>query len=175
MECTRGLFNEHLNESSGWSRNLRYLSYILSSTFHTKSVFSQYFEVPFEVVDPGDGYYYATRDNFTITNKTIWEDLWQFLYSGHSHPPELPIVNFTSEMLIAVFQGERGSGGYLINITRIIVTNTQYIVYIDEPHPGENCVVTAVMTYPYHTVKISDYPLNLPVQYVYNITTYNCE
>jgi len=91
-----------------------------------------------------------------------------------THPPEVPSVNFTSEMLIAVFQGERGSSGYLTHITRIIMTNTYYLVYVDEIHPGENCGTLTVMTYPYHIVKINGHPLNLPVLFVYNITIHDC-
>ena len=155
------------------------LCIIIATSFLVLSIqnpyFPQYFEVPFEVVDSGGGYYYATRANFTITNSTFWESLWQFLYSGHSHPPEVPTVNFTSEMLVAVFQGERSSGGYLTNITRIIMTSMYYMVYIDEIHPGESCGTAAVMTYPYHIVKIIGHPLNLPVQFVYNITIHECE
>jgi hypothetical protein len=132
-------------------------------------------EVPFEEIDPGRGYDYESRANFTIRNATAWENLWLDLYSGHSHIPEVPTVNFTSEMLIAVFQGIRGSSGYGTTITRIIVTNAYYVVYVDEIHPGEGCGVLAVLTYPYHIVKIGDYPLNLPVQFVYNITIYDCE
>ena len=131
-------------------------------------------EVPFEVIDSGGGYNYESRDNFIITNSTFWENLWLFLYSGHSHPPEVPIVNFTSEILIAVFQGERGSSGYSTNITRIVMTIVYYVVYVDEIHPGENCGILTVMTYPYQIVKIGDHPLNLPVQFIYNITDYDC-
>ncbi len=131
-------------------------------------------EVPFETVDSGGGYNYETRDNYTITDTSTWESLWLELYSGHSHPPEVPVVNFTSDMLIAVFQGERGSSGYFTNITRVIMTNAYYLVYVDEIHPGESCGTLAVMTYPYHIVKISDHPLNLPVLFVYNITIHEC-
>ncbi len=136
--------------------------------------FLSFTEVPFEVVDQSGGYSYETRDNFAITNSTYWESLWQFLYSGHSHPPDVPVVNFSSEMLIAVFQGVRGSSGYMTNITRIIMNNAYYLVYVDEIHPGENCGTLTVMTYPYHIVKISDHPLNLPVQFIYNITDHDC-
>ncbi len=132
-------------------------------------------EMPFEEIDPGGGYGYESRANFAIGNATAWENLWLDLYSGHSHIPEVPTINFTSEMLIAVFQGSCSSSGYVTTITRIIVTIAYYVVYVDEMHPGEGCVVAAVITYPYHIVKISDYPLNLPVQFVYNITIYDCE
>ena len=131
-------------------------------------------EISFEVVDPGGGYNYEQRANFTITNATVWESLWLELYSGHSSIPDVPAVNFTSAMLVAVFQGERESSGYLTNITHIIMTGAYYVVYVDETHPGEGCVVAAVMTYPYQIIKISDHPLNLPVQFVYNIIIHEC-
>ncbi len=131
-------------------------------------------EISFEVIDPGGGYNYEQRANFTITNATAWESLWLELYSGHDPIPEVPIVNFTSTMLVAVFQGERESSGYLTNITHIIMTDEYYVVYIDETHPGEGCILLTVMTYPYQIIKISDHPLNLPVQFVYSIIIHEC-
>ena len=131
-------------------------------------------EIPFETVDSGVWGRYADRANFVIRNETIWENVWLELYNGYEPIPDTPTVNFSSEMLIAVFQGERTSGGYWTNITRITMTSLYYVVYVDEVHPGEGCVVTAVLTYPYQIVKISDFSFNLAVQFVYNITTYNC-
>ena len=132
-------------------------------------------EVSFETIDPGGGYNYEERDNFAIRDAVTWENLWLDLYSGHIPIPEVPAVNFTSEILIAVFQGERGSSGYLTNITRITMTIAYYKVYVDEIHPGEDCGLLTVMTYPYHIIKISDLPLNLPIRFVYNITVHDCE
>ncbi|NHI83461.1 MAG: protease complex subunit PrcB family protein [Candidatus Thorarchaeota archaeon] len=132
-------------------------------------------DMPFEMVDPGNGYGYESRANFTIENGTFWESLWLELYSGYEPIPEVPAVNFTSETLIAVFQGVRSSGGHWTNITRIIMTDTNYVVYVDEMHPGNGCGVTAVLTYPYQIVKINEHPLSLPVQFIYNIIVYECE
>jgi len=132
-------------------------------------------EISFEVVDPGGGYNYEQRTAFTIKNATAWENLWLELYSGHSSIPDVPAVNFTSAMLVAVFQGERGSSGYLTNITRIIMTDAYYVVYVDETHPGEGCAVAAVMTYPYQIIKISDHILDLPLWPIYNIIIHDCE
>ncbi|MFW9812893.1 MAG: protease complex subunit PrcB family protein [Candidatus Thorarchaeota archaeon] len=131
-------------------------------------------EVSFETVDPGGGYGYEDRDNFAIRDAQTWEDLWLELYSGHFPVPDVPTVDFSSEMLIAVFQGECSSSGYFTYITRITRTITYYSVYVDEIHPGENCGVLTVMTYPYHIVKISD-PLYLQIRFIYNITDWNCE
>ena len=132
-------------------------------------------EVSFETIDPGGGYNYEDRDNFAIRDVVTWENLWLDLYSGHIPIPEVPTVNFTSELLIAVFQGERSSSGYLTNITRITRTIAYYKVYVDEIHPGEDCVLLPVMTYPYHIIKISDLPLDLPIRFVYNIIVHDCE
>ncbi|MHA2135473.1 MAG: protease complex subunit PrcB family protein [Candidatus Thorarchaeota archaeon] len=152
---------------------------VLATSFLLFSEYSLGFlpstEVFFEVIDPGGGYDYEARDNFAIRDAETWESLWLDLYSGHSPIPEVPVVDFTSEMLIAVFQGERSSGGYSTNITQINMTIAYYIVYVDEIHPGENCVTISVMTYPYCIVKISDLPLNLLIRFVYNITIYDCD
>lgn len=139
--------------------------------------FPQYFEIPFEVVDPGEATYqqnYSTRANFTITNTSHWESLWSLLYNGWSNPPEVPDINFTTYMLIAVFQGERGSSGYSTNITRIMMSSTEYVVFVDEVHPGNNCVTLAVMTYPYQIVQIHPYEEDLSIRFVYNIIIHDC-
>jgi hypothetical protein len=109
-------------------------------------------DVPFEEIDKWWISGYESRDNLTIRDDETWETLWTEMESIHSHPADL----------------------HKTNITRIIMTNAYYVVYVDEIHPGETCILLAVMTYPYHIVKISDLPLNLPVQFVYNIIIHDC-
>ena len=132
-------------------------------------------EVPFEEI----GWWwisgYESRDNLTIRDEVTWETVWTEMESIQSHPADLPEIDFEREMVIAVFQGERSSSGFWTNITRIMMTNATYVVYIDEIHPEDDSGLLAVMTYPYHLVKISDVPLNLPVQFVYNIIFQYCE
>ena len=133
-------------------------------------------EVPFEVIESGGmGSGFEERANLTIRTRAEWQSLWTEIHSGDVPIPDVPSVNFTSEMIFAVFQGYCGSSGYSSTITRIVTTGTYYVVYVDEMHPGEGCVVLPVITYPYHIVKITGYPLNLPVQFVFNITVYTCE
>ena len=130
-------------------------------------------EVPFERVGYLGGELYG-RDNFAIRDSSKWETLWLHSYSGDTQVPEVPDVDFSSELLIVVFQGARPSSGYLSNITRITMSPTYYTVYVDEIHPGEDCLVATVMTSPHDIVKISELPLNLRVRFIYNITVRSC-
>jgi hypothetical protein len=128
-------------------------------------------------LDIDNGFYCGVveRLNYTINDRTSWQNLWNDIYSTCSSIPDLPEVNFSTDFILAVFQGERPTGGFVTNITQIDLTEDGYIVYVDELHPGPNCGVTQALTQPYHIVKISGYPLDLPAQFVYNITTYDCE
>ncbi len=70
--------------------------------------------------------------------------------------PELktPIINFEQETVIALFLGEKNSGGYSIDVEQIKTIHDKVnVVYkITSPKAGE--MVTSVMTQPYCIVKI---------------------
>jgi hypothetical protein len=132
-------------------------------------------DIPFLDIDYGFYCGVDARRNYTICDNQSWQNLWNDIYSTHYPVPELPEVNFSIDLIFVVFQGVRSTGGYVTNITQIDLTEDEYIVYVDELHPGPSCGVTEALTQPYHIVKISGYPLDLPAQFVYNITTYECE
>ena len=115
------------------------------------------------------------RLNYTISDNQSWQDLWNDIYGKSYSVPTLPEVNFTTDLIFAVFQGERPTSGFVTNITQIDLTEDGYLVYVDELHPGPSCGAFQVLTQPYHIVKISGYPLDLPAQFIYNITTYDCD
>ena len=130
-------------------------------------------EVSFERIGNLGGKLYA-RNNFAIKDAATWETLWLDSYSGHTQIPEVPDVDFKSEFLIVVFQGTCPSSGYVTNITRITMTLTYYTVYVDEIHPGEDCLVLTVLTSPCDIVKISSPMLHLRVRFIYNISVHDC-
>ncbi|MFX0094424.1 MAG: protease complex subunit PrcB family protein [Candidatus Hodarchaeota archaeon] len=131
--------------------------------------------ISFETIKQGSYCGISTRNNYTITEFEAWKKLWTDIHSIYTPLPELPPVDFTTDLIFAVFQGERPTGGFLTNITKISITKTSYEVYIDELHPGVHCGTTQALTQPYHIVKISNFPQNLPVQFIYNIVIYNCD
>ena len=125
--------------------------------------------ISFETIGQGYNCGISTKSNYTITEFEAWEKLWTDIHKTHYPRPELPSIDFTTDIVFAVFQGEYPTGGYMTNITRISLTETSYKVYIDEFQPGPHCGTTQAFTQPYHIVKISNYPQDLPVQFIYNI------
>jgi hypothetical protein len=119
----------------------------------------------FEEIEKGEISGYESRDTLVIRDDAAWEALWTEMQSIYSHPDDLPEINFTEAFVIAVYRGAFGSNGYSIAITRIVVTIVEYIVYVQESGQGGPL---AVMTYPYHVVKILGHPVNLPVKFVFN-------
>ena len=132
-------------------------------------------DVPFEEIHHRFHCDLYARNTYAISDNESWADLWNNMHNRSLSIPKLPIVNFTTDLIIAVFQGKCPTTGYMTTITKIILTMDHYVVYVDEICPGPNCITFQAVTQPYHIVKISGYPLDLPAQFVYNITTYDCD
>jgi hypothetical protein len=131
-------------------------------------------DIAFEEIDQGFYCGLTARITYVISENESWSELWTNMHNICSSVPNLPLANFTTDLIIAVFQGELATGGYMTTITKIVRTINRYLVYVDEIHPGPNCGTTQALTQPYHIVRITGYPLDLPTQYVYNITVYDC-
>jgi hypothetical protein len=126
--------------------------------------------IPFETVELGGACGIHARVEYKITDQEDWVTFW-IGFSNDTFPsPDVPPVNFTTDIIIAVFQGTRSTGGYSTTIRRIALTDTKYVVYVDEKHPGPGGL-TMAEEHPFHIVKISGYPQDLPVEFVYNIFT----
>lgn len=67
--------------------------------------------------------------------------------------PPLPKIDFQHEIVIAVFQGEKPTGGYKIEITKMVESDKNLIVYVETTSPCHNEEVTEALTYPCHIVK----------------------
>jgi hypothetical protein len=92
-----------------------------------------------------------------------WQSVWKVM-QGKSVPlPELPEVDFQKHMVIGVFMGSRPTGGYSVQICRI-VKNDKMIVSVRETAPDPGDPVTMALTAPYHVVVVP--PSDKPVEFV---------
>ncbi len=129
--------------------------------------------VPFEEIEQGFYCGLRTRVNYVITDNDTWNTLWMNVNNISTGYPDLPFVNFTSEVVIAVFLGEFSTGGYVAEITGIFKLRDKVTVNIREQHPGEGCGVTMALTQPYHIVKVLG-DLYQPIEFVYTLDIHDC-
>ncbi|MHA2134171.1 MAG: protease complex subunit PrcB family protein [Candidatus Thorarchaeota archaeon] len=131
-------------------------------------------EVPFE--DVLWDYDCAITENTTlkITDQETWADLWAEIHATSEPVPDLPSIDFEKDILFAVFLGMRHTGGFTVNITRVILTETGYEVHVVEIQPGANCYVPMQVTEPHHIVRISGSPQYLPAEFLIDVTIYDC-
>src|SRR5438128_2485214 len=54
-----------------------------------------------------------------IRTQAEWAALWKKLHATQIPPPAAPKVDFAKEMVLAVFMGERPTGGHAITIDRV--------------------------------------------------------
>jgi len=87
-----------------------------------------------------------------------WSQAWRD-HGGLQLPaPEPPAVDFEREMVVAVFLGQRGSGGYGVTIEAIERTATGLLVKARESRPDPDTLVTMALTAPMHAVAVERVP-----------------
>lgn len=108
------------------------------------------------------------QKNYVIKNSKDWNDLW----SKMDNTRDVPIV-FNRDMIIAVFQGKKSTGGYSIEINRITEKENEIEVSVLETSSGSGCMVTKMLTSPYHIIKLAKQTKEIK----FNVTrmTNNCE
>jgi len=95
-----------------------------------------------------------------VKSSAEWADLWTEMF-----PTEMiaSAINFDERMVIAVFMGEKNTGGYSIMIDNIVEKDT---------YPGIGCAVIQVLTQPYYIVELPK--SDKEIKFVYGRETSNC-
>jgi len=131
--------------------------------------------LPFETVEQGDqsGVAVEEPDVFSLGTQEQWEKFWSRHKSGVIPVPDLPEVDFTKEMVIAVVDGQEPSGGYRIEIAGIAPDLDSLTVMAKKTVPGRGCVVAAVITQPFHIVRTAESIVSADLDLVEE--THDCE
>lgn len=109
---------------------------------------------------------YTEPAKLVIQNEDEWKKVWPQVSSPQLPKPALPEVNLETEIVIAVFMGERQTGGYGIEIRRVVKHKEEIVVHVEEQHPQPDSLVTMALTQPYHIVVIPKF--HLPVRFTNN-------
>jgi len=97
---------------------------------------------------------HTERKNYVLRNQNDWELIWNQHTLNTGPKPDVPVIDFDKEMVIAVFAGEFPTGGYNIEIQEIKDSARMVKVRIQEISPSENCFVSQAFTQPFHIIKL---------------------
>ena len=103
------------------------------------------------------GYRSAVREPLQAAarNQTEWKALWEKHVSTEPYRPALPTVDFGRETIIAVFLGEKPTGGHDIEITNVEQRDGGLVVSYAERSPQPGAMVTQAFIQPFHIVRIA--------------------
>ncbi|MCR4368305.1 MAG: protease complex subunit PrcB family protein, partial [archaeon] len=92
-------------------------------------------------------------DTLVIKNAQDWEDFWNGQVKANTQPvPQVPELDFSSEMVVAVLAGNKKSGGYGVKIKQMVEQEDSILVIVENTSPGNECEVTTAITSPYEIV-----------------------
>ena len=143
---------------------------VTSSTFDALGEQS----LDFETLVQGASSQITTKEEAVIENQDVWLGFWEKHKTGDFPSPKgafapssgsLPEVDFTKELVIAVFLGEQPTGGYALGIEEITLRQreAEVEVTVDVTRPNPRDLVTQVLTQPFHIIKVQK--LNTPVRF----------
>lgn len=83
------------------------------------------------------------------------EDLKDFeVANNNDMPKELLEVDYDKNTLVMVMAGMKNTGGFDIEIKKIIETKDKITVFYEESNPSKDAMLTMALTYPTHAVTI---------------------
>ncbi len=108
-------------------------------------------EVSFETLFKDVNCGYSESNNLLVLDKNSWEEVWNKVKPDSSFLPE---VDFSRSIVIAVCQGTKPTGGYSIEITRVIEKEGSLVVFVKETEPEPDSIVTEALTAPCHIIRV---------------------
>jgi hypothetical protein len=98
-------------------------------------------------------------DKLTAAARTEAE--WAPLWKKHNYDKPAPPVDFSKEMVVAVFMGSRPTAGFTVEIVSASARDGKLMVTYREVLPGPGSISAQVLTAPYHIAAVAK--SNLPV------------
>ncbi|MDB5264452.1 MAG: hypothetical protein JWN64_23 [Parcubacteria group bacterium] len=116
--------------------------------------------VEFTAIDTGTASELKEKKNYAIYSKDELGRIWGL---AHDNEP-VPDVDFSKEYVVAIFAGQKSSGGYSVKVSKIEDSTTTRKVYITLTAPGSGCITIQALTSPYQFVRVSNTTLTLSRQ-----------
>ena len=101
--------------------------------------------IPVRVIEKGD------QSNIDSTRQAVArsEAEWRALWKQHNFDRPAPKVDFSKEMVVAVFMGSRPSAGFSTEIVAVEPKADGLVVRYKETPPGADRMTAQILTFPY--------------------------
>lgn len=100
-----------------------------------------------------------------VLDQAAWAELWNQHVAGYAPAPALPAVDFGTQMVVAVFLGERANGCASVAISGVASNGAALqVAYQEGKPPADNVSCAQVVSAPAHLVRLPKSAL--PVEFV---------
>jgi hypothetical protein len=107
-----------------------------------------------------------------ITNPDSLASVWNRVFGNMTEPPPVPKVDFSREQVLVAALGQRGSGGYRIEVAHASQGDGEVVAAVLITSPGAHCATSLALTQPVDIVKL---PVsNSAVRFVESSTVADC-
>ncbi|HEX6982143.1 MAG TPA: protease complex subunit PrcB family protein [Balneolaceae bacterium] len=137
----------------------------------SKDFFENATKVNFKPLEQGF-YGNIAEQNLVIKNERAFEDFWSSLHSNQKPLPDIPKVDFNTDMVLASVMDTKPTGGYVVEIAQVGVLDGRIGVKVKNRNPGKNCGTTAALTTPYHIIRMDK--SKMPVEFFEEEITVDC-
>ncbi|MCP1728011.1 hypothetical protein J2T60_002011 [Natronospira proteinivora] len=79
-------------------------------------------------------------------------DTFERIWDLSDQRGERPAVDFDQSMVVAIFMGERRTGGYSVQVDEVRQDGDDIMVQVIMEEPGEGCMTTQAITRPFQLV-----------------------
>jgi hypothetical protein len=118
--------------------------------------------IKFKVLDHSQISGFTFQKFFEIRTAQEFEDFWT-IHSQPSNKP-LPKIDFTQEMVLAVFYGQQQTGGHDIYIHSVEELETELLVRVHPVEPKPGSIRTMMITQPNMIISLPTNPK--PVHFI---------
>jgi len=110
--------------------------------------------VSFSTIDKGFRSGVREPLEVVIRGEQEWAALWSRHASGRRPAPSPPLIDFSAEMVVGLFLGQKSTGGYSVEITRAELDGANLKVFYRDGSPPPGAIVPQVLTQPYHLIRL---------------------
>ncbi len=110
--------------------------------------------VPFSTLAKGLASGVGQPTQIVVRSQNDWAALWSRHMRTQIAPPPPPPVDFSRDMVAALFMGERPIAGYAIEVTRVERTDAGLSVHYRTTRPDPSAMQAQALTQPFHLVEL---------------------